>query len=680
MPSRIDIAVVLLLGAGWSPPAAGGELQPIIRAAERANSEGDPQKAARLYLGVIEKAVEAGPSEREAVLTGLLGSCRALITAGRLAPALKALAALISATSGNPIGPAFSGDVRSEMDSLAFDLVMSDKPALAVEALKVLMADGPGPPLRWALLARAYTEQGEFERATQTLRRGLSQFPASPELLFVRAALAGSLSELAVSRANYAAAESMLQRAGVDLEQAIEKESGAPGIHRALGKIRGSLWVYYRAIGQYRKSLEMLTSAEDSYDQAAFLDTRNPNIPFELAGLLFTAQDWAWAEQTYRIARRRYQTFLARTDLSAPLRRVTQQHLQHCRDQIAMCLHNRAVLAAGNGHFERARELVQQAAADHPGFRAQARRLSALLLRAEKARAAEIRRFLSQPDSVSAQIALGDLWASSNEYERAEEAYRRALRAAPDDASRHEVERRLFGIREMPDTARQLDLGIGELLVRAELPPDLDAGRLLADLEKAHALTMGVFAHRLRGPLNLIVFANRRLFLQRAGVNLSPGQEGLYAFGRVVTFVKPRRSRAAWLDILVHEISHRYVDEMTYSRAPHWLSEGLAQWASWGWRREHQRRFDELASSGRLIPWSELDPGLDERWRDPLALDAVYLQSHQIVDWLMRSYSSDRVMTLLAGLRQGHDLDEAFLMAFGGNLDALERRWTEKRR
>ena len=680
MPSRTVILATFLLCAQWPISSLGDELQPIIDAAERANREGDPQKAVRLYMGVLGKAVEAGPFKREAVLTGMLGSCRALITAGRFVPAIRAMAALILATRKNPIGPAFSGEVRSEMDALAFDLVLSGKPSLAVQAIKVLMADGPGPPMRWALLARAYFEQGEFELASKTLSRGMSQYPASPELLFVRATMAGFLSEREVSRANYAAAKSMLQRARIDLEQAAEKEPDAAGILRALGKIRGSLWVYFRVTGQYRESLEMLKSAEDAYDRAALSDTRNPDIPFELAGLLFAAQDWAWSEQTYRMARRRYQAFLKITDLSASLRRVAQKHLEQCRYQIAMCLHNRAVSAAGTGHFESARELVRRAAADHTDLRAQFKRLSVHLLRAEKARAAEIQRLASQPGSVTAQTALGDLWARSNEYQRAAEAYRRALQAAPDDATRHEVERLLFGIREMKDTSRQLVLGIGDLIVRAKLPTDLDAGRLLADLEKAHALTMGVFSHRLNGPLDLVVFANRRLFLERAGVNLVPGQEGLYAFGRVATFARPRRSRAAWLDILVHEISHRYVDEMTYSRAPEWLSEGLAQWASRSWNREYQRRFDELAGNGRLVPWSALDTRLTERWHAPFTLDAIYLQSHQIVGWLMRSYGLARVIALLSGLRQGHGLDKAALGAFGGNLDALESRWAEELR
>ncbi len=673
------LATILIFLASSPAARADDAIEPIRKAAERANQQGEYRRAAGLYTSVLPRIRNAPPDQQRAVLSGLLGTCRALIHAKQHEPALRTLVAMLGATrpapGDAPPDPDLAAEIRSTLEQLAFELVIAQKPALAEQGLEALMADGPGSAMRWALLSRAHIEQGEFDRASQTLKRGLALYPAAPQLLFVRAALAGALSERAVARANYLAAERMLLRAVRDLEKAAEAEPDVPGIQRALGKILGSLWVYYRATGQFDRSTISLRRAEEAFERAALLDPADPDVTLELAKLLFTAQDWDWAVRTYRMAARRYQALRAKPDLTPVLRQVVEQQLTHCQEQIAHCLQRRAQSAAAAGQFGRARQLIQQAAAERPAFRRQAPAVLAALERTERAHLRTLRKLQGQPDAPDAQRALGDLWVASRQFDRAAAAYRRGLAHAQGQAVRRDLEARLAAVEQVPDTSLHLRFQVGQLEVEADLPPALDAGRFRNSLERAHALTMAVFPHRLIGPLSLKVFANQRLFLERAGVAPGPEQKGLYAFGRVVTYDEKDRNRAEWLDILVHEIAHRYVDEMTYDRAPRWLSEGLAQWASERFGPARQRRFESLVRSGGLLAWRDMDPDDSARWVDPGNLATLYLQSHQVVDWLMRRFGSERVMTLLAGLRQGQTLDEAAWMAFGTRLEQLEGRW-----
>jgi len=676
----VRVLAIILIWLAVQPAAlAADPIAPIRQAAERANSLGDHRRAADLYLSLLTRIRQAEPAERRAVLAGLLGTCRALIHRKQHEPAVRALVAMLGVTRPSPGDPQpdldLAAQIRSGLERLAFELVVANKPALAEQALQALMADGPGSAMRWALLSRTHIEQGEFERASQTLTRGLALYPKAPELLFVRAALAGALSERAVSRANYLSAERMLLRAARDLEQAAEAEPDAPGIQRAMGKIQGSLWVYYRATGQFARSSACIGRAELAYDQAALLDPADPDATMELANLLFSAQDWDWAARTYAAAARRYEALLSKPDLTPLLKHAVGQQLSHCREQIGQALLRRAQAAAAGGHFERARQLLRQAAAGLPGLGARAPGLLQALERAQRDRQRTLARFQGRPDDPEAQRELGDLWVRARQFDRAAEAYRRGLAHAEGPAAERALRDRLASVERLPDTSLQLRFAIGQLEVEAELPPTLDAGRLRNALEKAHALTMAVFPHKLIGPLSLKVFPNQRQFLERAGVGLGPEQKGLYAFGRVVTYDEPDRSRAGWLDILVHETTHRYVDEMTYNHAPRWLSEGLAQWASRGFGPDQQRTFEALAKAGGLVAWRDLDPDDSDRWTDPKQLTALYLQSLQVVDWLMRRFGQGRVMTMLAGLRQGQELDEAAWMAFGARLDQLERRW-----
>ena len=654
--------------------ASADDLVDKISAANKTNKRGQHRRAAEMYKALLPEAKIASAPVRASIQQGMLSACRALAATDKADPAIDCLITLVVATKPAADHEPISGLVRRELEHLAFDMVMSGRSDRAVRALSTLMADGPASPLRWALLARAHLDRGELERATQTLRRGLSAHPGSPELLFVRAALAGNLSEQAVARANYASAENMLRRSVADLEKALGRERDAPGIHRALGKIRAALWVYYRATGRYGKAIQMLMAAEDAYERSARIDPHNPDVVLDLANLLYTAQDWVWAEQVYARAKTRYRVLLKRPDLSATLAKFTRQHLAHCDEQIAHSLEQRALSAARRGHFARAVGLVRQMAAEHPPAQERARRLESRLIGADRAHTKRIRKLQGQPDSAAAQMELGDVWLQAGKWKAAEQAYRLALDLSPK-AEQDRARQRLHGVAGLPGTSETHRIRIGELTVSLEIPAGSDASTLRGDLEKAHALTMAVFSHRLVGPLEIKVFANKRMFLERAGVAVEPNQQGLYAFGRVLTYNWPGRSRAIWLDILVHEMSHRYIDEMTYHNAPRWLSEGLAQWAARGWPHERKDAFAQLSDAGRLPSWPELELIFAQRWTDGPALSAAYLQSHQLVAWLFRRFGGQRVMTLLAGLRQGRGMNESARLAFGLPLDQLQNKW-----
>ncbi len=60
------------------------------------------------------------------------------------------------------------------------------------------------------------------------------------------------------------------------------------------------------------------------------------------------------------------------------------------------------------------------------------------------------------------------------------------------------------------------------------------------------------------------------------------------------------------------------------------------------------------------------------RYREKLV---AYLQSHQVVAWLFRRFGGQRVMTLLAGLRQGRGMNESARLAFGQTLEQLQKKW-----
>jgi tetratricopeptide (TPR) repeat protein len=532
--------------------------------------------------------------------------------------------------------------------------------------------------MRWALLARAYLETGELERAGRTLKKALSLHPAAPELLFVKATLAGTMARREVARSGYQRAEFLLQDAVQDLQAALLREPKAGGIHRALGTIRASLWVYYRATGQHKKALETLDAAEVAFTDAAHLEPGNPEPAFELGNLLFTAQDWVWAEVWLREAHLRYRRISKQGRDPEVTRVAARRGMQACEERIAAALFNRAIDSVNTARFDLARELLQAAVRKMPASAAQSNELAGWVLARRSLFQRRVDRLGAADDSGDAQVALGDLWMRARRYELARMAYQRALKGQMKSVRPEQIKDRIHGTMELEDQTTTENTQVGSLEVSLETPAGFETTFLRNLLQKAHAMTMSVFPHRLNGPLGIKVFVNRRAFLEQAAPRVGVSQSGFYAYGRVVTFHEPHRSQGKWLDILVHEITHRYVDEMTYSRAPRWLSEGLALWVNEKWPAKKRVQIERLASEGRLIPWSEMEKHYTRNWNNPEETQVLYLQSQHMVHWLIKRFTFNRLMVLLGALRTGQALDNAMVSAYGLPVEIMEIHWARE--
>jgi tetratricopeptide (TPR) repeat protein len=663
---------------GVSVNAREPEPREVIKSAREMSKKGAHAFALELYLKNLEKLDSLKVETQKALLQGIFDASLGLLDQKSYQSAIRGLVALLAPTRSGIMASKLGIRVRSLLDQTSLGLVIEGQANLAISALDSLMEDGPGGPLRWALLVRAYLEIGIHAKAKSTLYRALSLHPDAPELLFARASLAATLAKQAVSRSAYSRAESLLQEAATDLEKAVTTKSHAAGIHRALGKIKGSLWIYYQATGQYPRNTLMLQAAEEAYSEAARLDIRDPQAPFELGRLMFTAGDWVWAEVWFREASKRIKSFLALPDLPAPIRSSTLRRLEECRHFLASTYYHRAVDAANTGHFELARELVSTASKKVPAYSSRASELLTWLAVRRRSFQKEIDRLSKMPESGDAQTALGDLWMRVRDYPRAREAYSRALSKPLKAFTTAQVEDRLFGARQIQEPIIKTTQYAGELQVGLEVPKSLDRTYLQSMLHKAHAITMGYFPHRLKGPLGLKVFPNRRSYLSLAGPRVNAAQGGFYVYGRITTFQEPGRSRTKWLTILVHEITHRYVDEMTYHQAPRWLYEGIALLVSQRWSRADQTRLQKLAAADRLHDWNDLEELFVRNWNQPKEIDRLYLQAHHMVHWLVSRQDFDRIIILLAILRDGRPLEQAMAAAFGKSPEKLQELWLEE--
>jgi tetratricopeptide (TPR) repeat protein len=656
---------------------AGVTAQTIQKALSR-SGQGNHLAALELYQQAAERFETASVGEKDAIRKGLFREVSVLVEKRNYESAIGGLVVLLPLTRCHGSGQSFAVKVGMLLEHAAVAMILTDRSQLAIPALEALLQDSPGTPMRWALLARAYLETGKLDAVERTLRRGLSLHPDSPELLFVKASLAGTQARREVSRSGYQRAEFLMQDAVRDLQAALLRDPRAGGIHRALGALRSSLWIYYRATGQYRQALVMLDTAEVAYTNAAHLDPSNPEPAFELGNLLFTAQDWVWSEVWMREAHTRYGRAARQARLPKVARESARRSMQRCEQAIASALFNRAIDAVNTAHFDLARGLLQTTSLKIPASASQSTELLAWALARRRAFQQQVDRHNDVTESGDAQVALGDLWMRARRYEQSRMAYQRALKRRLDSFRPDQIKDRIYGTLELPGKSVSKNVQIGSMEARLEIPAGMDPAFLQSLLEKAHAITMSVFPHRLNGPLEIKVFENRRAFLEQAAPRVGIYQSGFYAYGCVVTFDEPERSHRKWLEIIEHEIVHRYVDEMTFSLAPRWLSEGLALWVSERWPQRKRLQIERRASQGRLIPWGEMEKHFTRHWNDPDENRALYLQSHHMVHWLIKRFTFERLMILLGALRAGQALDNAMVSAYGLPADIVEVHWARE--
>ena len=130
-------------------------------------------------------------------------------------------------------------------------------------------------------------------------------------------------------------------------------------------------------------------------------------------------------------------------------------------------------------------------------------------------------------------------------------------------------------------------------------------------------------------------------------------------------------------NVLVHELSHSFVDFKTSRNCPAWLQEGLAQYTEG--KRSSQEGLETLAqliSSNQLPSISKLTAGFSGNNADVAAI--LYLQSLSFVEYLLERYQFYQMNELLEQLGKMVSVSEAFGNAYLAPLSEVESDWRKQ--
>ena len=132
---------------------------------------------------------------------------------------------------------------------------------------------------------------------------------------------------------------------------------------------------------------------------------------------------------------------------------------------------------------------------------------------------------------------------------------------------------------------------------------------------------------------------------------------------------------------LHHELVHAAWDVLAPSFVlPAWLNEGLAQWFEARGVGKHRMSAGEAAAMVHFASQGLLDPLMDGSAVSFSHLDSefariAYLRSYGFIEFLARRNGDDSLRRLCKTLVRKRNIDRAFSVTFGADLDELGRRF-----
>jgi hypothetical protein len=126
---------------------------------------------------------------------------------------------------------------------------------------------------------------------------------------------------------------------------------------------------------------------------------------------------------------------------------------------------------------------------------------------------------------------------------------------------------------------------------------------------------------------------------------------------------------------IAHELGHLVVHQYVfgpYGVLPTWLDEGLAMDAEGDLRSDLQQMLSQAIARDTLFSISSIASSFPA---DPYEAKLSYAESYSVVQFLIDSYGSGKIVELLQVFKDGSTDDEALLQVYGFDTAGLGERW-----
>ena len=179
-------------------------------------------------------------------------------------------------------------------------------------------------------------------------------------------------------------------------------------------------------------------------------------------------------------------------------------------------------------------------------------------------------------------------------------------------------------------------------------------------------------------PIDFYIYASRDPFYDVIGQNVQENVGGLAESSIRTLFanIPPSTTFDPWVGLVVpHELTHIVFNTATknaYHEPLHWLNEGLADYLAIGYDSSARANVERAGRTGDILPLH----ALVAQFPSPSDLFGLaYDESVSAIDFLVRTYGRDALVTLIRSYAKGVSDDEAFTSALGVDTAAFETAW-----
>ncbi len=126
---------------------------------------------------------------------------------------------------------------------------------------------------------------------------------------------------------------------------------------------------------------------------------------------------------------------------------------------------------------------------------------------------------------------------------------------------------------------------------------------------------------------------------------------------------------------MAHELAHLVTYQMTnnpYGDIPNWLSEGLSMYAEGSLDPTFRAQLDRAIADDRLFSVQSLSRAFPS---DTASATLSYAESYSIIDFLLKEYGKEKLLSLLHVFKQGATYDDALRQIYGFDTRGLDDAW-----
>ena len=196
-------------------------------------------------------------------------------------------------------------------------------------------------------------------------------------------------------------------------------------------------------------------------------------------------------------------------------------------------------------------------------------------------------------------------------------------------------------------------------------------------LERAFASYVKRYRFKPKTPIVIELFQNRQHYAIRT-VGL-PGLGALgVCFGQLITAISPTNGIFNWGQVLWHELNHVFTIQLSRSRVPRWLTEGLADMEPTllrpEWKRERDFELYAAMQAGRVRPVGQLSLAFTQA-RSMADMEVAYYQGSLVARYLIKHWGLAKVVRALRAFGKSQRVEQVLPAITGISLKELDRRF-----